>query len=109
MGIEAYTGYFGIQDIGLFFFFFFFFFFFLYIYIYDIYIYIYIWDIQEFGIWDIGIYFGIQVKLILGCGTNQASVLTCDFTIKVEFVSTLWYHKKNFLVCVTLTPVEIRK
>ena len=80
--------------LGLFFFFFFFFF---------------IWDIQEFGIWDIGIYFGIQVKLILGCGTNQASVLTCDFTIKVEFVSTLWYHKKNFLVCVTLTPVEIRK
>ena len=64
---------------------------------------------RNFGIWDIGIYFGIQVKLILGCGTNQASVLTCDFTIKVEFVSTLWYHKKNFLVCVTLTPVEIRK
>ena len=101
MGIEAYTGYFGIQDpnfflrdIGAFFFFFFFFF-------YGIF--------RNFGIWDIGIYFGIQVKLILGCGTNQASVLTCDFTIKVEFVNTLWYHKKNFLVCVTLTPVEIRK
>ena len=75
-----------LRDIGAFFFFFFFFL---------------IWDIQEFGIWDIGIYFGIQVKLILGCGTNQASVLTCDFTIKVEFVSTLWYHKKNILVCVT--------
>ena len=80
--------------LGLFFFFFFFF-------LYGIF--------RNFGIWDIGIYFGIQVKLILGCGTNQASVLTCDFTIKVEFVSTLWYHKKNFLVCVTLTPVEIRK
>ena len=29
-----------------------------------------IWDIDTiyFGIWDIGIYFGIQIKLILGYG-----------------------------------------
>ena len=87
MGIEVYKGILGyrilayfLRDIGAFFFFFFFW--------YGIF--------RNFGVWDIGIYFGIQVKLILGCGTNQASVLTCDFTIKVEFVSTLWYHKKIF-------------
>ena len=55
---EACIGYFGIRDIGLFF--------------------KGYWDIcvfslgygifRNFGIWDIGIYFGIRVKLILGYG-----------------------------------------
>ena len=51
---EACIGHFGIRDIGLFF--------------------KGYWDIlgyrifRNFGIWDIGIYFGIRVKLILGYG-----------------------------------------
>ena len=83
---EACIGYFGIRDIGLF--------------LRDTGIFVFFilgyGIFRNFGIWDIGIYFGLQVKIILGYGIfwmvyfgiwniayppNQASAMFCIFQI----------------------------
>ena len=48
---------------------------FLGILVYLCFFYFGIWDIQDFGIWDIGFYFGIRVKLILGYGIYWTFIL----------------------------------
>ena len=68
---------------------------------------------RNFGIWDIGIYFGIRVKLILGYGifwtvyfwiwdiaypTNQASIKAGRFSVDLKFVFFLTI--KHFKSCI---------
>ena len=78
---EACIGYFGIRDIGLFFFFFFFFFFLRDTGIFVFFLFLGYGIFRNFGIWDIGIYFGIRVKLILGYGLFWDNLLHATFSL----------------------------
>ena len=75
VNLEACIGYFGIRDIGLFFF----------KGYWDICVF-YFGIFRNFGIWDIGIYFGIRVKLISEYGIFW-TVYFVTLTIYINFLS----------------------